>query len=123
VSYQEHGAVVPGREGPVRKVVGRHRATSIPCAFVVLLEFKDGARSCWHRHGGPQTLICTDGKGRVVYEDGTTFDLVPGAVAEIPAEIVHWHGADEECDMTHFALNTEGGTVYVAEVDETGGRE
>ncbi|HEY1689787.1 MAG TPA: cupin domain-containing protein [Solirubrobacteraceae bacterium] len=89
-------------------ITGNYELTPLECAAAVSLEFKDGARSYWHTHPGVQTLICVGGKGRVVYDSGETFELVPGAVVTIPEGIKHWHGADAGSDMTHVALNPAG---------------
>jgi quercetin dioxygenase-like cupin family protein len=98
-------------------ISGDFDLTIIPCAAVVLLEFKNGARTFWHTHPGVQTLICTDGRGWVKYSDGTSFELRPGVTVSIPAGVKHWHGAEPGTDMTHVALNPAGDAVLMEAVD------
>jgi quercetin dioxygenase-like cupin family protein len=99
-------------------IAGEYDLTQIPCAAVVSLEFKNGARTCWHTHPGVQTLICVDGRGWVKYWDGQSYELTPGAVVEIPADVKHWHGAQEGSNMTHVALNPAGEAVLLEAVTD-----
>ncbi len=97
-------------------ISGDYSLTVIPCAVVVSLEFKNGARTFWHTHPGVQTLICTEGHGWVNYWDGSSFELKPGVTVSIPAGVKHWHGAEAGADMTHVALNPPGAAVLMEAV-------
>jgi mannose-6-phosphate isomerase-like protein (cupin superfamily) len=99
-------------------IAGEYNLALIPCAAAVSLEFKQAARTFWHTHPGVQTLICVAGRGWVKYDDGTTFELTPGAMVSIPAGVKHWHGADAGADMTHVALNPPGEAVLMGPVSD-----
>jgi quercetin dioxygenase-like cupin family protein len=67
--------------------------------------FEPGARNNWHRHGGGQILIVTDGLG-YYQEKGKPAQLLrPGDVVQVPPALVHWHGAGPAQSFTHIAIN------------------
>ena len=68
--------------------------------------FEAGARTHWHRHGGGQMLLVTDGTG-YYQEKGKLVQIIrKGDVVKCPPDVEHWHGASVESAMTHLAVNT-----------------
>ncbi|PCF97616.1 (R)-mandelonitrile lyase [Vreelandella nigrificans] len=66
--------------------------------------FEPGARTAWHTHPAGQTLIVTQGLGRVQREGGPIETIQPGDVVWFPAGEKHWHGAAPDVAMTHIAI-------------------
>ena len=66
--------------------------------------FEPAARTDWHTHALGQTLIITEGSGRVQRWDGPVQEVRPGDVIRIPPGVKHWHGAAPEAAMTHLSL-------------------
>ncbi len=75
--------------------------------------FEPGARTAWHTHPLGQTLIVTQGVGRVQRWAGPTHEIRPGDVVWIPAGEKHWHGAGPTTGMSHIAITEilDGKTV------------
>ena len=69
--------------------------------------FEPGARTAWHAHPLGQTLIVTEGCGRVQRWDGPIEEIRPGDVVWFPAGEKHWHGAAPATAMTHIAICEE----------------
>ncbi|WP_216329872.1 cupin domain-containing protein [Rhizobium sp. X9] len=69
-----------------------------------LVSFEPAARTAWHTHPLGQTLIVTEGEGRVQHWDGDIQEIGPGDVVWIPPGVKHWHGASPEYGMSHIAL-------------------
>jgi quercetin dioxygenase-like cupin family protein len=67
--------------------------------------FEPGARTAWHTHPLGQTLIVTDGFGRVQREGGPVEEIRPGDIVWIPPGEKHWHGASPTTAMTHIAVH------------------
>ncbi len=68
--------------------------------------FEAGARNNWHTHAGGQILIVTDGVG-YYQEKGKPIQVIKkGDVIQIAPDVIHWHGASHDSDMTHIAINT-----------------
>lgn len=75
--------------------------------------FEPGARNNWHTHPGGQILIVTDGIG-YYQEKGKSIQIIrKGDVVNIAPDVVHWHGASANSEMTHLAINpnTQKGIV------------
>lgn len=53
--------------------------------------FEPGARTAWHTHPIGQTLIVTQGVGRVQRAGAPIQEIRPGDVVWIPADVKHWH--------------------------------
>lgn len=69
-----------------------------------LVEFDSGARSNWHTHPMGQTLIVTEGSGRV-QEWGKEIKVIQkGDVIWTPPGIKHWHGGGVNSRMSHIAV-------------------
>lgn len=66
--------------------------------------FEKGARSAWHTHPNGQTLVVTDGVGRVQEWGGAVQTIRKGDVIWTPPGVKHWHGASEESSMTHLSI-------------------
>ncbi|MES1944467.1 hypothetical protein PC39_10137 [Salinisphaera sp. PC39] len=66
--------------------------------------FEPGARTAWHTHPLGQTLVVTQGVGRVQRDGGPVEVIHPGDVVWIPPDEKHWHGAAPDIAMTHIAI-------------------
>jgi quercetin dioxygenase-like cupin family protein len=85
--------------------------------------FESGARNNWHTHGGGQVLIVTDGVG-YYQEKGRPIQIIrKGDVVTIAPDVVHWHGASRDSDMTHLAINTNTQKGIVAWLDPVTDKE
>jgi quercetin dioxygenase-like cupin family protein len=69
-----------------------------------LVSFEPGARTAWHTHPLGQTLIVTSGCGWVQVEGGKKEAIQPGDVIWTPANVKHWHGAQSDTAMSHYAI-------------------
>jgi len=68
--------------------------------------FEPGCRNNWHSHTGGQILIVVGGKGFYQAKEEPAHMLLPGDVVEIPANVVHWHGASPDSWFSHLAIET-----------------
>lgn len=68
--------------------------------------FEPGCRNNWHSHTGGQILVVTGGKGYYQAKGESARLLLPGDVVEIPANVVHWHGASPDQWFSHLAIET-----------------
>jgi quercetin dioxygenase-like cupin family protein len=77
------------------------------------VSFKPGARSAWHTHPNGQTLVVTEGTGRIQQWGGAVQQINKGDVIWTPPGVKHWHGAAPATAMTHLALQEklEGAVV------------
>ena len=66
--------------------------------------FHPGARTAWHTHPLGQTLIVTNGVGRVQCWGGPIEEIRAGDVVWFPPGEKHWHGAAPTNAMTHIAV-------------------
>lgn len=85
---------------------------------VVNVTFTPGARTAWHTHPHGQTLVVTDGRGRVGRSDGTVETISAGDVVWFEPGERHWHGAAPDALMTHTAIqqaDDSGAAVVWAE--------
>ena len=75
-----------------------------------IVNFSQGARNKFHTHTGDQVLIVTAGKGIVATEQE---ELVVGVgdIIYFPAGEKHWHGAAENSEMSHLAIEAAGGEL------------
>jgi len=69
-----------------------------------LVSFEPGARTAWHTHPLGQTLIVTSGCGWVQIEGGKKEVIRAGDVVWTPANVKHWHGAQPNMAMSHYAI-------------------
>jgi 4-carboxymuconolactone decarboxylase len=68
--------------------------------------FEPGCRNNWHSHTGGQILVAVGGKGYYQFKGEPAHLLLPGAVVEIPPNVVHWHGAAPDSWFSHLAIET-----------------
>ena len=73
------------------------------------VSFQAGARTNWHTHPLGQTLIVTQGIGRVQSVGDPIQEMRTGDVVQIPPGVKHWHGAAPGSTMTHVALSESQG--------------
>jgi quercetin dioxygenase-like cupin family protein len=66
--------------------------------------FEPGARTAWHTHLLGQTLIVTNGRGRIQKWGGQIEEILPGDVVWCPPGEKHWHGAAPATAMTHISI-------------------
>ncbi len=68
--------------------------------------FEPGARTNWHYHPGGQILLITSGKGRYGEKGKPVRELNKGDVIKCDLNILHWHGAAPDSEMSHLAIGT-----------------
>jgi 4-carboxymuconolactone decarboxylase len=69
-----------------------------------MVSFEPGSRTAWHTHPLGQTLIVTSGCGWVQSEGGPKEEIRAGDVVWTPANVKHWHGAQPDSAMSHYAI-------------------
>ena len=100
----------PSAKGPASYFSGTVRMDPLNTAeapgtvISVRVTFEPGARTAWHTHPAGQTLVVTDGCGRVQREGGPIEEIRPGDVVWFAADERHWHGAGPATAMTHIAF-------------------
>jgi quercetin dioxygenase-like cupin family protein len=100
----------PSREGSTEYFTGSVRMETLNQApaparvAVVRVTFAPKARTAWHTHPLGQTLIVTEGTGRVQRWGGPVEEIRPGDVVWIPPGEKHWHGGSPAAAMTHIAI-------------------
>jgi len=72
--------------------------------------FAPGCRNNWHSHTGGQILIAVGGKGYYQAKGEPARMLLSGDIVEIPANVVHWHGAAPDSWFSHLAIETNSRT-------------
>ena len=101
------------QQGPAENFTGTVRverlfsATEPSRATGGLVTFAAGARSAWHTHPLGQTLIVTDGVGRVQQWGGPIQEIRKGDTVRIPPNVKHWHGASPGAAMSHLAITEQ----------------
>jgi quercetin dioxygenase-like cupin family protein len=100
----------PVIEGPAENFTGKAtidrqvRPDASQRAMGSLVSFEPGARTAWHTHPLGQTLIVTSGRGWVQIEGGRKEEIRAGDVIWTPANVKHWHGAQPDSAMSHYAI-------------------
>ena len=100
----------PARVGPSDWFTGQVRieplndAQAPARASALQVTFEPGARTHWHTHPLGQTLIVTEGEGRIQREGGRVEVIQRGDVVWFEAGERHWHGAAPDQRMTHIAI-------------------
>ena len=69
--------------------------------------FEKGCRNNWHSHPGGQILLVTQGEGYFQQKGKPIQIIKAGDVVEILPNVVHWHGATPNSEMTHIAISTK----------------
>ncbi len=106
-SYSSKPLVSPNFNNPVYlgKVLTKpNEANSPEWTYVV---FPKGTYNRWHSHKTGQILIATDGIGYHQTKEGELEILHPGDVVFCPAGVIHWHGAANENNFAHIAINPQ----------------
>jgi quercetin dioxygenase-like cupin family protein len=104
---------LPSRPGPADWFTGTVRidplfaATEPARAAGNRVTFEPGARTAWHTHPLGQTLIVTEGCGRVQRWGGPIEEIRPGDVVWFPPGEKHWHGAAPTTALTHLAIQEQ----------------
>ena len=83
--------------------------------------FEPGCRNNWHSHTGGQILIVVGGKGYYQPKGEPARLLLHGDVVEIPANVIHWHGASPDNWFSHLAIETnpqDSKTTWLEAVDD-----
>jgi len=114
---------MPSRSGAAEHFTGAVRlrplfdSTASTRASGSVVTFAAGARTAWHTHPRGQTLIVTEGLGRVQLWGEPAQMMRIGDVVRIPAGVKHWHGASPDQAMSHIAVqeHMDGRTVQWAE--------
>jgi quercetin dioxygenase-like cupin family protein len=109
----------PSGRGPAENFTGTvrfdpiHKAPAPARVTALSVTFEPGARTAWHTHPLGQTLIVTDGCGRVQSWGGPIEEIRPGDVVWCPPGEKHWHGAAPATAMAHIAIleSLDGKTV------------
>ena len=100
----------PSASGPAEWFAGRVRIDPLFTAEAPstiagnLVTFEPGARTAWHTHPLGQTLLVTQGLGRVQREGGPVDEVRPGDVVRFAPGERHWHGAGPATAMSHVAV-------------------
>ena len=103
----------PPQPGPAENFTGTVRverlfsATEPSRTTGGLVTFAAGARTAWHTHPLGQTLIVTDGVGRVQHWGGPVQEIRKGDTVRIPPNVKHWHGASPGAAMSHLAITEQ----------------
>jgi 4-carboxymuconolactone decarboxylase len=66
--------------------------------------FEPKARTNWHKHSKGQILIVTEGTGYYQEEGKPVQTIQKGDVIMVRENVVHWHGASEEGELTYVAV-------------------
>jgi quercetin dioxygenase-like cupin family protein len=83
--------------------------------------FEVGSRTNWHYHPGGQVLLVTSGKGLYQEQGKPVREIRKGDVIKCAPNIVHWHGAAPDSEMTHIAIGTnqdKGAVVWLEPVTD-----
>jgi len=86
------------------QVVSRFKGTDPARVSGGIVRFEPGAHTAWHTHPLGQTLIVTEGEGRVQNWEGPAHTIKVGDIVWIPPGVKHWHGATPSSAMTHVAI-------------------
>ncbi len=74
---------------------------------MLMVRFGKGVRNKFHSHTTDQVLFVTSGKG-IVATEKEQVEIGPGDIIHIPAGEKHWHGATEDSEMSHLAIEAAG---------------
>ncbi|MDE5692122.1 MAG: cupin domain-containing protein [Alistipes sp.] len=94
--------------------------TTLNCP-IANVTFEPGCRNNWHSHTGGQILVATAGRGYYQEQGKPARELHPGDVVEIPADVIHWHGAAPDSWFSHLAIEANPQTnrnTWLGPVDD-----
>ena len=83
--------------------------------------FAPTVRNSWHSHSVGQILLCTDGVGYYQEKGEPAQKLVVGDIINIPADVIHWHGAAPNSQFTHIGITpkaSENKATWLEEVTD-----
>jgi 4-carboxymuconolactone decarboxylase len=83
--------------------------------------FEKGAITNWHYHPGGQILLVTSGKGRYQERGKAVRELQKGDIIKCAPNIIHWHGAAPDSELSHVAIGTnlsKGAVVWLESVSD-----
>lgn len=88
--------------------------------YGALVHFTPGARTHWHIHRRPQTLIITEGIGYTQEWGKPVVVLRPGDIVQCPIGVKHWHGGTATTAMSHIAISeaSKEGTLWLEPVTD-----
>ncbi len=69
--------------------------------------FKPACRNSWHKHSVGQILLVTGGEGYYQEKGKPAQFLTKGDIVEIPANVVHWHGAAPDKEFIHVGITPQ----------------
>lgn len=78
-------------------------------ARVYNVTFAPSVRNSWHSHSVGQILLCTEGVGYYQQKGEPARRLQAGDVVNIPADVIHWHGAAPDSRFTHIGITPKAG--------------
>ena len=79
-------------------------AEKYKCVRVLKVSFSPKARTAWHTHPLGQTLFVLRGVGLVGVRNETPKVINKGDSVWIPPNEEHWHGASDDTEMEHIAI-------------------
>ena len=79
-------------------------AEKYKCVRVLKVSFSPKARTAWHTHPLGQTLFVLSGVGLVGVRNETPKLINKGDSVWIPPNEEHWHGASNDTEMEHIAI-------------------
>ena len=79
-------------------------AEKYKCVRVLKVSFTPKARTAWHTHPLGQTLFVLRGVGLVGVRNETPKVINKGDSVWIPPNEEHWHGASNDTEMEHIAI-------------------
>lgn len=68
--------------------------------------FEPGTRTNWHYHPGGQILLVTNGIGRYQEKGKPVRKLHKGDIIKCEPNILHWHGAAPDSELSHVTIGT-----------------
>jgi quercetin dioxygenase-like cupin family protein len=118
------GADVPFEPADARNFSGSARVKRLPLVegaepvTVYLVAFEPGARTNWHTHTGSQLLLILEGRGLVQTWGQPARRITAGDAITIEPNEKHWHGADANAALSHFAVNLNLTTQWLEPVTD-----
>ena len=70
--------------------------------------FEPCCRNNWHiHHKQEQVLICVAGRGWYQEWGKAPVEMTPGTIIAVPAEVKHWHGAQQDSWFQHLTYHKD----------------
>jgi quercetin dioxygenase-like cupin family protein len=89
-------------------------------AHMASASFERGARTKWHYHPAGQILMVTSGTGYYQEKGSAKRIIRKGDVIKCPPNLLHWHGATKDEEMSHVGISftKNGPAVWLEEVTD-----